>query len=75
MIVWDAGGGGGGSSSDDIAVIINSTDGATSDTGVTTGNYSAGTAEVVNAFKNITNVGPIFVEYDPEWNAIMSQEF
>ncbi len=70
-VVFDLGAGGG----NDVIIIVNSTSGSTADTGVTGGNYSGRSAAIVEAHKTVTKAGPIFVDYDPEWAALLAMEF
>ena len=70
-VYWDPGGGGG-------AVVVRnvySTDGSTTDTGISVGNYSGETAKSVSSHSSVTNVGPIFEIYDPELANLLAMEF
>ncbi len=58
-----------------IDVIVNSTSGSGSDTGVVVGIYGGAAATMVNEQQQVEKVGPLFVTYDPELANLLAMNF
>ncbi len=56
-------------------IITNGTDGAGSDTSVTTGGYDGHTAKIIETHASVEKFGPIFVPYDPLLAALLAINF